>query len=310
MLFKTLLASLVIAVSAARVDADVTLRMKFEAGKTTRQKLTMKQSMTMSPQGGAVTKMNVEQAMYQDLKCIKVTENVAELEQTLTRATANMQMPAPLNLNLKYDSDEKTASNPFAKQLDAVMRPMIGTPCSMKSDMLGKISDVKVSEEALKGIKNSQLGSLGGDLTSPEGLQRMTEQAAIQFPEGAMAVGHKWDTEITMNSPIGTMTMTRHHTYKGVDPESGLEKIEVTVEKTLEPSETPNPALQGAKVEMKSGSGKGMFLFDAKLGRLARSELLDQTEMEITAGNQVIPQQIDVDVVLEDVTGKSASTAP
>lgn len=310
MLFKTLLAGLVIAVSAARVDADVTLRMKFEAGKTTRQKLTIKQSMTMSPQGGAVTKMNVEQAMYQDLKCIKVTENVAELEQTLTRATANMQMPAPLNLNLKYDSDEKTASNPFAKQLDAVMRPMIGTPCSMKSDMLGKISDVKVSEEALKGIKNSQLGSLGGDLTSPEGLQRMTEQAAIQFPEGAMAVGHKWDTEITMNSPIGTMTMTRHHTYKGVDPESGLEKIEVTVEKTLEPSETPNPALQGAKVEMKSGSGKGMFLFDAKLGRLARSELLDQTEMEITAGNQVIPQQIDVDAVLEDVTGKSASTAP
>lgn len=310
MLFKTLLAGLVIAVSAARVDADVTLRMKFEAGKTTRQKLTMKQSMTMSPQGGAVTKMNVEQAMYQDLKCIKVTENVAELEQTLTRATANLQMPAPLNLNLKYDSDEKTASNPFAKQLDAVMRPMIGTPCSMKSDLLGKISDVKVSEEALKGIKNSQLGSLGGDLTSPEGLQRMTEQAAIQFPEGAMAVGHKWDTEITMNSPIGTMTMTRHHTYKGVDPESGLEKIEITIEKTLEPSETPNPALQGAKVEMKSGSGKGMFLFDAKLGRLARSELLDQTEMEITAGNQVIPQQIDVDVVLEDLTGKSASTAP
>lgn len=310
MWFKSLLAGLAIVVSAAHGNAEVTLRMKFEAGQTTRQKLTMKQSMTMSPPGAAVTKMEIEQAMYQDLKCLKVTDNVAELEQTLTRATANMQIPAPLNLNLKYDSDDKAASNPFAKQLDTVLRPMIGVPCSMKSDLLGKISDVKVSEEALKGIKNSPLGGLGGDLTSPEGVQRMTEQAAIQFPEGAIDVGREWDTVITMNSPIGTMTMTRHHTYKGVDPESGLEKIEVTVEKTLEPSETPNPALQGAKVEMKSGSGKGMFLFDAKLGRLARSELLDQTEMEITAGNQVIPQQIDVDVVLEDLTGKTASTAP
>jgi hypothetical protein len=61
---------------------------------------------------------------------------------------------------------------------------------------------------------------------------------------------------------------------------------------------------------MKSGSGKGVFLFNAKLGRIARSQLLDQTEMEITAGNQVIPQQIDVDVVLEDLTGKTESTAP
>lgn len=287
--------------AAPSAYSETTLRMKYETGKTIKQQVTMDQKTTMELPGRPTTTMNMQQIMNQEQLCGKVSTEGAELELKLTRMRATMQLPAPLNQTIKYDSDEKTTSNPLAAQLEKVLRPTIDAPWTLKSDMLGQISDIKLSPKFLDGVKGSPTASLMGDMFSEDGVKRMSEQSAIQLPEKAIDVGYEWDSEITMKSAIGVMKIVRHHTYQGKDSESGFDKIQIKLSKELEPGN--DPKLQGSKVTMKKADGDGLFLFDSKKGRVVRSELKDHTEMEITAGAQIIPQVVDVNVVLEDVTG-------
>jgi hypothetical protein len=283
------------------VNGDTKLRVKFKAGDVQKLTMTQKQSMTMEIPNQPPMKTEMENVMDMETKCDNIdSAGVASLQQKIARAQMTMQMPAPLNRSIKYDSKEEVPTDPILAQIDKMMRPMIGAEMTMKCDPLGKISDFAMDPEALSGIKDSPAAAFGGEMFSEAGMKQMTEQSALSMPEGELKIGDTWTSSTEVKSPLGKMTVTRDHKYLGPGEKSGQERIGVTAKISLEPD--PNSKLPFTAT-LTSGDGGGEIIFDNNLGRLINSNIKTKIQMELNVGNQKILQNIDGEVIVQDATG-------
>ncbi len=283
------------------VNGEVKLRVQFKAGDVQKLTMTQKQSMAMEFPNQPKTKTEMENVMDMETKCDSIdSAGVASLQQKISRARMTMQMPAPLNRTIEYDSQAEVPTDPILVQIDKMMRPMVGAAMTMKCDPLGKITDFKMDAEALSGIKDSPAAALGGEMFSEAGMKQMTEQSALSMPEGELKIGDTWSSATEVNSPLGKMTVTRDHKYLGPGEKSGQEKIGVTATFSLEPD--PNSKLP-FKVQLTSGDGGGEIIFDNNRGRMISSKIKTKMKMELSVNNQVIMQDIDGEVIVQDTTG-------
>jgi len=283
------------------VNGDIKLRVKFKEGEVQKLTMTQKQSMSMDIPNQPQMKTEMENVMDMETTCESVdSAGIASLQQKIARARMTMEMPAPLNRTIKYDSQAEVPTDPILAQIDKMMRPMVGANMKMKCDPLGKITDFAMDAEALSGIKDSPAAAFGGEMFSEAGMKQMTEQSALSMPEGELKIGDTWTSATEVNSPLGKMTVTRDHKYLGPGEKSGQEKIGVTAKISLEPD--PNSKLPFTAT-LTSGSGRGEIIFDNNLGRMIQSNIKTKMKMELTVGNQKIQQNIDGEVIVQDATG-------
>lgn len=286
--------------------ADTTLQAKFKKGDVQKQTVTQKQTMSTTIPGRPATKTEISQIMDLEMHCDDVSAaGVASLRQRMPRVRMTMEVPAPINQKLEYDTNEAAPANPILQQIDKVMRPMIGVDWSMKCDSQGRVSEVVLPPKALDGLKTSPVAALGGEMFSEAGLKQIAEQSGVPLPEKAVKPGDKWTALAELKSPIGKMKVQREHTYLGPGEKSGLEKIGLNVKFALEAD--PNSKLPFT-VKLKSGSGAGEVVFDNQLGRVLRSQLKSTLEMEIGAGAQTLLQTVATDVTVEDASSAKPSS--
>lgn len=285
------------------VNGDVKLRVQFKAGDVQKLTMTQKQSMSLDVpnQPKTKTKTEMENVMDMETRCDSIdSAGVASLQQKIARARMTMQMPAPLNRTIEYDSQAEVPTDPILAQIDKMLRPMVGAEMTMKCNQLGNITDFAMDEKALSGIKESPAAAFGGEMFSEAGMKQMTEQSALSMPEGELKIGDTWTSATEVKSPLGTMTVTRDHKYLGPGAKPGQEKIGVTAKISLEPD--PNSKLPFT-AKLTSGDGSGEIIFDNHLGRLLTSNIKTKIVMELTVGNQKILQDIDGEVIVQGETG-------
>jgi len=183
------------------------------------------------------------------------------------------------NQKIQYDSTsgKDAANNPLGEFFKALVGSEFKITLNTK-DM--KVTKVEGREDFLKKLvaANPQMKPLLDQILSDKALAEMAEPTFAAIPGKEETKGAKWKRESTLDmGPIGKYTNTYNYTFEG--KEGNLDKIKV--ETTLsykEPAEVAGSGSSGLpfkikQAELKSTKADGNILFDAKEGRIAKSDM-------------------------------------
>jgi hypothetical protein len=249
--------------------------MKFEPGQNLNYEVTQTTAMEGQAAGQAFS-TTMQQTMNLIIDVLSVEADKATTDQHISRVRFDMEMPAPVNQKISYDSDAtEQPDNPIAQQMSKTLGMLVGPKIKVTIDELGNYSDIQVPDEIIKGITQGPAAAMFGSQNGKETVERMFSQSNITLPEKELNVGDTWEKTTEMEMPFGTMKVMTTYTYQGPTAE-GLEKIDAKVNVDLQPRENSPIAMKATSKE-----GGGTLLFDNKAGRLAESHIKQVLEMEV-----------------------------
>jgi hypothetical protein len=280
-----------VAVAGELADADGALAWKFQPGQTLRYRL--RHSVVTTVVTGAGNEQS--EAPLLDATLAWFVEKVdaqgtAEIRQTLVQVREEMNERSPGGARVVYDStDPKTVDNQWSRLMDALYRPLIGAPYRLKVDRLGHISEITISEDALKGWREVSLQPQNDRdyLFTQDGL-RFLLSAVPELPGRPVAQEEGWRYRRERTEVGVRATSVETFSLTGSDgPSATFEaKPEIAVEVAPKPARhgaEPVPskqvaALVGAEVEKQSGASK--LTFDLVAGRMVAYSRRQRSEVK------------------------------
>lgn len=272
--------------------AQDTLSWRFQPGETL--KYTVQQTMNTHMEDGAnAADTTMKQAMDMSWKVTDVTsDGNAKIDQQIDRVRLSME-GGVFGTGAEFDSaDSGAPSNPIVKAMSDVFRQIIGQPFEVTMNTTGKVVEVEVPPALLKSLTASGAGV--SNVLSEDALKQMMSQSSVTLPEGAVSRNQTWETAQRVELPFGAMKVDSRMTYLGPDPETGLAKIAMQPSVSVEPKK--DSPLQ---LKLTNTSGNGTILFDRQNGRIVRSELSLQLEMEITQFGRSMTQNVQQQTVMQ-----------
>jgi hypothetical protein len=198
-------------------------------------------------------------------------DGTAKVVTILRRAKVSMKFPGVGEVEADTDNEEEKLA--FAKQISGMFRPLIGAECSSTMSVLGKISDVVIPPEALKGFQSTP-----GGATIESNIKESIENGSPIFPAPAVKKGGSWTQVSSTKTPLGIMESTSKYTYAGLAEFEGKKLHLFQVATTL--------AFVGdnkfkATVKIEKQSFHGRLYFDNDRGYLVLSDLRQELTMKI-----------------------------
>jgi Family of unknown function (DUF6263) len=285
------LALAVLALSAvSAVGADVTLRWKFRKDKPYHYVLTQGTEMSMMLQNNNIkTKMSQISEITWVVNAVK-SDGSAEMTQTIDRMQIKVEGPAG---NIEVDSKQKAdggAAGPAA-MLNKMIEGMVGAPMQVVMSARGEVTSVKVPDKVLESLKIAGAGgqAMGGAF-SEKGMKQLVEQSSMLLPEKAVSPGTTWEQKRAVETAgLGTLAIDTTYTDKGEAPgKPGLRLIDGAVKIDIKPGDNAQ-----LTVRVASQDNAATFFFNTKAGHLSRSEMKQTMKMEISAGGQMINQDLN-----------------
>lgn len=277
---------LLLTAAVVPLNAQDTLRWKFQSGETLKYSVQQTMKTHMETAAGAQD-MTTNQTMEMSWKVAGMTPGGdAVVGQQIDRVQLSME-GGVYGAGVKFDSSDSGApTHPIVKAISDVFRKIIGQPFNVTMRPSGKVVDVAVPPQLLESLKTT-----GGGATNPlneDVLKQMMTQSSVTFPESAVTVGQTWDTSQKIDLPFGSMVVTSRLTYEGRDAETGLAQIAMAPSVAVQPN--PSSPIQ---LQLKDNSGTGRILFDAQSGRIVRSDLKLDMELQITQFGQTMTQKVE-----------------
>jgi len=279
------------------------LEYKLSEGDQFNFELTQKMKMKMSGEGvpGGESEMNQIVDMVWNVKSVDEKKQ-AKVEQTVDRM--RMKMTGPVTF--EYDSkSEKKAEGVIASMVTPTFEALVGAKYMVVLAKNGEVVDVEFPQDVVDKLAKSPAGAMMGDLASKEGLEKMSQQGSLVFPEGKLEVGKEWTNKISMKNPgLGVeQTVTSTYKYLGTKEVDGkkLEAFDLDVNLTFgEPKEgTPGP-----KAKITEQDSVGIIYFDREHGILYSSNLTTKMTMAIEVGPRKLESKLEqtVNVKVRPVT--------
>jgi Family of unknown function (DUF6263) len=274
-----ILAALLPALFAAPLQAQ-TLRWKFKKGQTLKYGMTQKMNMNATILGMVV---NVKMTMIMDMllavKSVK-SDGSAEIGQKITRV--RMTTEGGPGGKMEYDSDKKDGGGGglIGQQIAKAFGPIINAEMTMTMTARGEVKSMKFPEGVEAALKRAGGGNPAGGF-SADSLKQMTAQMGAVFPEGPVVKGQSWLKKTEADTPQGKMVMNITFKYAGTSTIGGrkVAKLELSPKFSM----TPKPGAP-AKFTVKDKGSSGASYFDVEAGVLTHSSLIQNMEMEISAG--------------------------
>ncbi len=274
-------------VTRAPREADGVLEWKFEKGLSV--KFTTDQTTSMEMEvGGQLMNTKTKALNELSLTIESIDEKgVASATNTIDRMLVSTESPM---ISFEFDSDSDDDGDGPGAELAKTIRPMVGQPISQKMRTDGKIFDVKIPVELLKGLKGNPMAAA---MFSEKNFQDMVSKASLVFPKPNLDVGHAWTVTETMDMGPMKINTSTAYTYKGVADVDG-KPLHVVVGKV-----TMDFAKGGqAEVDIESQDSTVTFFFDGVAGRTVKSELDQKMDMMIETGAQDISQKITQKLIM------------
>jgi hypothetical protein len=210
----------------------------------------------------------------------KNEDGSAQIVTVLQRATLSMDIPGAGSVEMDTD---KTEDFGFAKQIGQMFRPMIGVECSNTMSPNGKISNVVIPDEALKGFRSIPLGS-----SMEPVLKDSIEKGSPVFPDAAIVPGHTWIQVTETKNDTGILESTNQYKYIGPVMFEGRQIHQFNFNTKM--------AFKGegkfkAKITVPSQDIQGKLWFDNEKGYLVVSELSQNMTMSIEIPDQPLVEQ-------------------
>ncbi len=284
----------------APVDTDGSLCWKFREGSELNVNMVQSTNIVMNISGQEiVSRTEATNAMTLSVESVDA-DGVATVSNMITRMVVDTEGQGA---SIKFDSDEEAAPEGASAEFEKMLRPMIGHAMSQKMSPNGKVFDVTIPKEMLDGIKNAN--PMMGQMFSEKSLQEMATKGSMAFPEDInenlpQKVGTSWNAEEVMEMGPMKISTATEYVYKGV---AELDQKPVHVIEGDVTMEFLEGAL-GADITITEQDATIMFYFDGNAGRLVKSVLQQNVDMEIKAGPQKIDQTLTQSMILTMAEGE------
>ena len=265
----------------ARAGLDEAVAWKFQPGQVLRYRI--RQAITTKVVTGASSEPFETPTPSLDATLCWVVEEVdahgsAKIRQTLEHVREEMTERSPDGARMVYDSgDPKSVGNPWSAMKDALYRPLLGSSYRLSIDRLGRITDIVMPRDVLKGWQKFSLQPHDDRdyLFTKEGMKSLLS-AVPELPGRLIARGEIWRHRREINDGVTRTTSIDTFSLTGLERSSASfdAKPEIIVEVAPNPARNgaepiPSkeaPTLVGAGVEKQSGEGK--LTFDLATSRL------------------------------------------
>jgi hypothetical protein len=267
------------------------LRLKFEKGKV--YYLEMK---TKTVQKMKVMQQDVDQNQFQTIVIeIKPESQTANREWIVGIAVVGMHFKMALaGNNIEFDSNNPMPGSPVAPIYKALLKAKFRATLAPNGEMM----TLDGRDELLKGLKDLPPGSesLVKSALSESALKKMFAPIGEFLPDRVERVGAHWNRQGSSDlGPIGKYVYDNKYTYH--DCVGRVHEIRATTTMKYQVPEKNDPSLPFTIVDVKvtNGDGKGIYKFDADLGRLTESshEANFKATMKIRVGG--MDTEVDLD---------------
>lgn len=280
---------------APKAGGKVTLKWKFEKGKTFYQKMTTDTTQTMKVLNNDVTQKQT-QTFFFSWTPEKEEKDTWIIKQKIEGVIMNIDIGGS---KISYDSTKEAQGN---NPLGEFFKALVGAEFTLTLDMKTmKVTKVEGQQKFLDGLvkANPQMKPLLEKILSEQALKDMAEPTFAVVPDHPVAKGDTWTRKSTLDmGPIGKYENTYTYTYDGRDEKEGkLDKIKV---KTVLKYSPPEAAAGGAgglpfkikEAKLESKEATGTIEFDSAKGRVAKSSM--NLQLEGTLKIEIGGQQTDV----------------
>ncbi len=270
---------------------------KFSTGDAHQYRMIQRMDMEMTlGEANRKIETSVEQVIDMTWKIDQVDEQgQAQVVQTLDRMRMNMQ--APGQPEMKYDTQSKEAPAGFAAMLAPLMKAMTENEFTMAMSPRGKIDDVKMPEAVSRALNNVPGAAMMGEMFSDEGFGNMIQKSSLILPEPQdLEPGHEWSTTSEMKNPqLGKITSKLTYRYLGPRDVEGKQYEVFGIKMEMGFGE----GAAGVSIEIEDQNTDGEILFDRAAGRLESSKLQQEINMNIAAGPTEMKQKMVQKVFFE-----------
>ncbi len=277
---------------------------KFQVGDEHHYRMTQNMDMEMS---FGATDRKIETGMQQVLDMTWKIEQVDDQGQAAVTQSVDrvqMDMQAPGQQEMHYDTDSDDAPAGFAAMLVPLYKAMTAEPFGMTMSSRGEIKDLKMSEALIKSMKAVPGAAMLGEMFSDEGFKNMMQQSSLILPKPEdLEPGYEWTTNTEMKNPqFGVLKIEATYRYLGPREVEGKPFEVFSIAMNMDFGEAPG----GMQMEITGQESHGEILFSREDGRLESSKMQQHTEMSISAASQEMTQTIDQTVILEHVEKQPA----
>jgi hypothetical protein len=297
----------------------VTLKWKFEKGKTFYQEMVTTTNQSMKVMNNDV-KQKQSQTFYYSWTVDKVEGDSVVLAQKILGVKMDIDIGGS---QIKYDSTSASAPNNASNPLSEFFKALVGSEFKLTLNTKDySVSNVEGRDALLKKLvtANPQMKPLLEQILSDKALKEMAEPTFAVVPTQAIGKSESWDRKTSLDmGPIGKYENSYKYTYEGRDTDKKLEKIKVeTTLKYVEPKEGAGVGGLPFKIQsadLKSSDAGGSIYFDSSKGRVESSKLTLKLkgELKIEIGGSSTKVELDQDqetevkTMDEDPTKKKAA---
>lgn len=263
---------------------------KFQAGDVHHYRMTQNTDMNMTiGTSDREVKTGMTQVIDMTWKIEAVDDQgIATLVQSVTRVQMDMQAPGQQKMHYDTDSDEAPAG--FAAMLAPLFKAMTAEPFKMTITPRGEIQVFEMPESLAKAMKSLPGGVAMGEMFSDKVFKSMIQQSSLILPEpNDLKPDYEWTTQAEMKIPqIGTMEIATTYVYLGSREvkEKPYEVFSMTMKIGF------GEGLGGVKMDVVSHESKGEILFSREAGRIESSNMQQDMIMNISMGNHNMVQNM------------------
>ncbi len=281
-------AAMLVGTSAAAPAGDV-LRWKFQPGETL--KFSVEQKVVMSTRGAEIARKSTRTHTLDFTWKVLSVDASGEAEITHRIERIRLKSEEPPLATFDFDSASTAAPQPGFEGPTRELKSQVGAEFTFKMKPDGEITDIKLSEETLKHLRETAPPGAGEAITEKSIKDSLIQSSPPAFPQGALEPGKSWSAKpAQVPLPFTVLVMEKTFTYKGNDtssPNVQLVGIEVTAR---------TQPIEGADIKavIRSQEGKGSLTLDSRAGKVTSVRMNQKLEMAITYMGRAVDQTTEM----------------
>lgn len=211
----------------------------------------------------------------------------------------------PGGVEIEFDSNGE--NTPQGTQLDFIL-PLMEALSKSRTTIVhaenGDIVKIEVKAEGLDALDDQAKAMLGGELDG-DALKEKAQKEIDDFNDKPVNVGDTWKSETTLDLGQGAMfKLTSEQKCVGTVQQDGVALHQVDIKFAEVDFEQPAAAAGAPAVtdsDLKIITGTTILLFDAKKGRVVKSNLKLKVsgEITLTIANMDLPARLALEITVE-----------
>jgi len=234
-------------------------------------------------------------SMFMDAKVLDWQDEVASIEQSITRITMKMSLPEAggiKTIELDTGSDEKQRG--LADRLLKQIKPLIGNTFTVKMTSRGEIVAIEIPKATMDALREAPSSMQLRKALTADALKQMFGDTAVVFPDQALAVNESWQSTDSVNNAIGTIDRKHIYTNDGMKQVGDKSVVQISMKTEIT---VKQPGENDAQVDDFQGSG--LIWFDPGEGIVTGGEIQNQMKTSRTYRDKVIHTTVDNSIVMK-----------